>query len=82
MTGKPTPPGGVLKIRSAPPDDPIYSRGYAIGGLGRNRLPHSSSRASTPAAPSSKGSPLQKALDQLNEELVESVPQQFGKTDA
>jgi hypothetical protein len=29
--GKPTPRGGASKIRSAKPDDPIFSRGYAIG---------------------------------------------------
>ena len=28
-----------LKIREAPPDHPIYTRGYVIGGIGRNRLP-------------------------------------------
>jgi hypothetical protein len=32
-------PKHPLKIRTAPPDDPIYTRGFVIGMIGRNRLP-------------------------------------------
>ena len=46
MTGKSRKP---LKIRSLPPDDPIYSRGFVIVGIGRNRLPET-----TPTDPSAK----------------------------
>jgi hypothetical protein len=27
------------RMRSAAPDDPIYTRGFVIGMIGRNRLP-------------------------------------------
>jgi len=30
---------GTDLVSSLEPDDPIYSRGFVIGGIGRNRLP-------------------------------------------
>ncbi len=34
-----TEPKKPVKRRAARPDDPIYSRGFVIGGIGKNRLP-------------------------------------------
>ena len=43
-TGGTTRKGRSLKIRSGKPEDPIFSRGFVIGGVGRKK-----SAGSTPA---------------------------------
>ena len=63
-----------LKITSAPADHPLYSTGLVLGG---RRLKRSTSSSKSGQRPSSKD-PIQ---EQLEEEMSESVPHQFGKTD-
>jgi hypothetical protein len=38
MIGDKSPKRKLLNIRPAPPDDPIYTPGFVIGMIGRNRL--------------------------------------------
>jgi hypothetical protein len=64
MTGKSRTP---LKIRSLPPDDPIYTRGFVIVGIGRNRLPET-----TPTDPSAKN----EFFRSLAEDVVEGPSRQ------
>ena len=64
MTAKKT-PKKQLKRRSLPADDPIYTRGFCIGMVGRYR---SSTKA-------------QRFTKLVAEEIKESSDHQFGKTD-
>jgi hypothetical protein len=38
MIGDKSPKRKLLKIRPCPPDNPIYTRGFVIGMIGRYRL--------------------------------------------
>ncbi len=86
MTGKKIPKAKRLKIRSAPPDDPIYSRGFVIGAIGLRPSPESMLGEPTPSsaksAPNVQKNPyFQEGLRALDKILEEEVPQQFEQTD-
>jgi len=64
-TGKQTQKAKVLKLRSAGPDDPTYSRGFVIGGIGRNRLPEDE------VAAARKWSDLRKLAEIVGDEMMD-----------
>ena len=64
-TGKKAPKVAPLRMRSAPPDDPIYTRGFVIGGIGRNRLPEDE------VAAARKRADLRKLAEIIGEEMMD-----------
>ncbi len=63
-----------LKAKPLPPDHKLYKIGLVVGG---RRL-----KPSTPTSEDEKPPSTKKELDQaLMDEMTESVPHQFGKTD-
>jgi hypothetical protein len=64
MIGDKSPKSKPLKLRSAEPDDPIYTRGFVIGGVGRNRLPEDEAAAG-------KRQFLRELAETIGEEMME-----------
>lgn len=82
MTDKPTKKAKLskarkdkpLKIRPAPPDDPIYTRDFVIGGLNRNHLRLCVSNESASER-------FERLLPEWQAEMEESMRHQFGLDD-